>query len=91
MFKVMIEEILGIKPTLDGLVISPCIPNRWRLFKLRRTFRNAYYTIEVLNPRFVSQGIAEVVVDGKKMKSNLIPDFADEKRHHVKVVMGKSR
>jgi len=91
MFKVMTESILGIKPTFDGLLISPCIPNRWRLFKLKRNFRNAHYTIEVTNPRYVSQGIAEVVVDGKKIKSNLIPDFKDEKRHHVKVVMGKPK
>lgn len=89
MFKVMAEEILGIKPTYEGLLISPCIPSRWKLFKVRRTFRNAYYTIEVVNPRYVSQGIAEVAVDGKKVKSNLIPSFGDDKRHHVKVVMGK--
>ncbi|NQT95009.1 MAG: hypothetical protein HQ572_01020 [Candidatus Omnitrophica bacterium] len=91
MFKVMTEEILGIKPTYEGLLISPCIPNRWRLFKVKRNFRNAYYSIEVVNPRYVSQGIAEVVVDGKKMKSNLIPDFSDEKRHHVRVTMGKPK
>ncbi|MFC1808160.1 GH36-type glycosyl hydrolase domain-containing protein [Candidatus Omnitrophota bacterium] len=91
MFKMMTEEILGIKPTYEGLRISPCIPNRWRLFKVRRNFRNAYYNIEVLNPRYVSTGIAEVIVDGKKQKSNLIPDFGDEKRHHVKVIMGNPR
>lgn len=91
MFKVLAEEILGIKPTFEGLRISPCIPNRWSLFRVRRTFRNAYYTIEVTNPKFVSTGIAEVIVDGKKQRSNLIPDFGDEKRHHVKVIMGRSR
>jgi cellobiose phosphorylase len=91
MFKVITEEILGIKPTYEGLKISPCIPNRWRLFKLRRAFRNAQYTIEVINPRYVSQGIAEVIVDGKTIKSNIIPEFGDEKRHYVKVIMGKSR
>jgi cellobiose phosphorylase len=89
MFKIMAEDILGIKPTYDGLMISPCIPSRWRLFKVKRTFRNAYYSIEVLNPRYVSSGISEVIVDGKKQKSNLIPDFGDEKRHHVRVIMGK--
>lgn len=89
MFKVMVEQILGIRPVPEGLLISPCIPNRWKLFKVRRTFRSAYYTIEVLNPRYVSFGIAEVTVDGKKQKSNIIPAFGDEKRHHVRIVMGK--
>ena len=89
MFKVMVEQILGIKPVYEGLMISPCIPNRWKLFKVRRTFRNAYYTIEVLNPRYISHGIAEVIVDGKKQKSNIIPAFGDEKRHHVRIIMGK--
>ena len=91
MFKTLTEGILGIKPTLDGLLIDPCIPNRWKLFKVRRTFRNAYYNIEVINPRYVSHGIAEVVVDGKKMKDNLIPAFGDEKRHMVKIIMGKAK
>jgi cellobiose phosphorylase len=89
MFKVMVERILGIRPEYEGLRISPCIPNRWKLFKLRRSFRNAYYTIEVLNSRYVSSGIAEITVDGKEYKTNLIPAFGDDKRHHVKVVMGK--
>ncbi len=91
MFKVMTEEILGIKPTHEGFFISPCIPSRWKLFKVKRAFRNAYYTIEVVNPRYVSQGIAEVIVDGKKVKSNLIPAFGDDKRHHVKITMGKPK
>ncbi|MDD5504365.1 MAG: hypothetical protein PHV77_03510 [Candidatus Omnitrophica bacterium] len=89
MFKVMVEQILGIRPVPEGLLISPCIPNRWKLFKVKRTFRNAYYTIEVLNPRYMSSGIAEVTVDGKKQKSNIIAAFGDEKRHHVRIVMGK--
>ncbi len=89
MFKVMTEDILGIKPVYEGLLIRPCIPSRWKLFKVKRTFRNAYYTIEVVNPRYVSQGIAELIVDGKKSKSNIIPAFSDDKRHHIKVVMGK--
>jgi cellobiose phosphorylase len=89
MFKAMVEQILGIRPVHEGLMISPCIPNRWKLFKVRRTFRNAYYAIEVLNPRYVSSGISEIIVDGKKQKSNIIPAFGDEKRHHVRVVMGK--
>ena len=91
MVKVMIENILGIRPTSKGLLIDPCIPNRWGLFKVRRSFRNAYYTIEVTNPRFVSQGIAEITVDGEKMTSNVIPAYADDKRHLVKVVMGKPK
>jgi cellobiose phosphorylase len=91
MFKIITEEILGIKPTYEGLVVSPCIPSRWRLFKVRRTFRNAYYTIEVINPRYVCQGITEITVDGKKQASNLIPDFGDDKRHHIRVTMGKAK
>lgn len=89
MFKVMVEHILGVKPTFNGLEISPCIPSRWRLFRIRRTFRNAYYNIEVFNPNYISQGAVELTVDGKKMGSNIIPDFGDEKRHNVKVVIGK--
>ncbi len=87
--KILIEHILGIKPTYEGLLIEPCIPKRWRLFKVYRIFRGTRYIIDVINRKHVSSGVAEVGVDGKKVKSNILPIFKDEKTHYVRVTMGK--
>jgi cellobiose phosphorylase len=83
-----LDWILGIKPTIKGLLIDPCIPARWKKFKVRREFRGAVYLIEVLNPKAVSGGIKEIEVDGKKLSGNLLPDFSNGK-HVVKVILGK--
>ncbi len=87
--KILIEHILGIKPTYKGLLIDPCIPKRWRLFKVYRAFRGTKYIIDVINRKHVSSGVSEVVIDGKKAKSNILPIFKDEKTHYVRVTMGK--
>ena len=44
------QHILGIQPAYDGLVINPCIPASMREFTVCRKFRDACYTITVLNP-----------------------------------------
>jgi len=87
--KILTEHILGIKPTYNGLVIDPCIPKRWRLFKVSRSFRGTRYIIDVVNHRHVSSGVSEMMVDGKKVKSNILPIFRDDKNHYARIVMGR--
>jgi cellobiose phosphorylase len=41
------QWILGIRPTYDGLVVAPVIPERWSGFRVTRRFRGAVYHIEV--------------------------------------------
>ncbi|MGA3192203.1 MAG: glycosyl transferase [Candidatus Bathyarchaeia archaeon] len=88
MFKVATNWILGIRPQYHGLLVDPCIPTDWFNFKVIRRFRNAVYEIRVENPHHVSNGIKDVTVDGKKLKTSLLPSFADGKKHTVKITMG---
>ena len=80
--------ILGIKPQYHGLLVDPCIPKDWTKFTVIRHFRNAIYDITVQNPDHVSKGIKNVTVDGKVLKTSLLPSFMDEKKHIVRIVMG---
>jgi len=88
MFKVATNWILGMRPQYHGLLVDPCIPKSWADFKVIRHFRNAIYEIQVENPNHVSKGIKDVTVDGKKLKTSLLPSFADGKKHIVKITMG---
>ncbi|CCQ97006.1 putative phosphorylase [[Clostridium] ultunense Esp] len=81
--------ILGVRPTLEGLLVDPSIPKEWEGFTYRRPFRGATYTIEVKNPDHVNRGVKELYVDGNPVEGNLIPDLADGKDHHVLVIMGR--
>lgn len=44
------QFILGIHPSYDGLIIDPCIPSGLKEYRIHRRFRDAEYTITVLNP-----------------------------------------
>jgi len=87
-FYAVSQYMLGIRPEYDGLLIDPCIPTDWKVFKATRKFRGATYQIEVVNPNGKSTGISEVTVDGLPHKSNLIPVFGDGKEHKVKAILG---
>jgi len=45
--RVMNEWILGVRPTMQGLVVKPAVPARWGGFRAKRLFRGRIYDIEV--------------------------------------------
>jgi len=80
--------ILGIRADYKGLIVDPCIPEKWKGFSVKRTFRGSNYYITVRNPEHVNKGVKKMVVDGKPVSGNLIPAFKDKKDHHVEVELG---
>jgi cellobiose phosphorylase len=48
MYIAFTQYILGIKPTLKGLEIRPCIPEEWDGFKVVRLFRGCRYHINCM-------------------------------------------
>ncbi len=87
-FKVISQEILGVKPDWHGLKIDPCIPHGWDGYTLSRRFRGAVYEIEIRNPEHVCRGVKCVTVDGVGLEGNVLPAFADDKKHQVVVTLG---
>lgn len=87
-FLVISQNILGIKPDYNGLMIDPCIPSKMTGYKVTRGFRGDVYNIEIKNPDGVCKGIKSVKVDGKKIEGNIITPFKDGKEHSVEVIMG---
>lgn len=67
------QFILGIRPSYDGIEISPCIPKEWDGFKVSRKFRGADYEIEVKNPSHVNRGIARMTLNGVAVEGTSIP------------------
>ena len=87
-FVTISQSILGIIPDFDGLMVDPCIPSDWKGYTVSRSFRNAQYNIEILNPDHVCKGVKSVEVDGNTIDGNIIPAFGDGKTHTVKVTLG---
>ena len=82
------QHILGIRPALQGLLIDPCIPKKWKGFKVIRKFRGYTLKIEVKNPKHVSKGVAQIIIDGNKIEGNLIPVLEKGKIYDVMVTLG---
>ncbi len=80
------EYIYGVKPTLDGLVLSPCIPNEWEEVKIQRRFRDCVYNIRIDNSAKCGNKVKKVLVDGKEIQGNLV--YSKEKKVDVLVIMG---
>ncbi|MBI2416830.1 MAG: glycosyl transferase family 36, partial [Ignavibacteriales bacterium] len=81
--KNIVDWILGVRATVEGLKIDPCIPADWPGFTIKRFFRGTTYHIEVLN-----NGGQNVVIelDGQTLKSNIIP-VQSGTEVHVKVYL----
>ncbi len=80
------QFILGIKPTYDGLLIDPCVPQSAKEYTVCRKFRGGEYVITVKNPNGVQKGVKSITVDGKAISGNVVP--ATEGKHQVEVIMG---
>lgn len=65
------QHILGIRPTLEGLSISPVIPTGWKGFNAVRIYRGVKYEIMVV--RQGKGNYAHLEVDGKSLVGSLIP------------------
>jgi cellobiose phosphorylase len=65
------QYVLGIRPTLTGLLVKPVIPAKWSGFNAVRIFRGVEYQIRVEKGK---KGKASgVLVEGKLIEGNLIP------------------
>ena len=83
------QYILGIRPTLDGLAIDPCLPSSIKGFACERLYRGVRYHITVEKPDGVSKGVRSLVVDGETIKGNVIPLDAARAERSVTVLMGE--
>ena len=79
------QFILGIKPTYNGLLIDPCLPETAREYSVCRKFRGAEYLITVKNPQGVQKGVKSITLDGKPIDGNIIPCIQGQ--HIVEVMM----
>ncbi len=88
MYIIGTQYLLGIRPTLDGLILDPCIPSDWREYRVTRRFRGATLHTHVRNPKGVQTGVKEVRVDGRVIDGNTVRDFPAGGEMQIDVVMG---
>jgi cellobiose phosphorylase len=90
MYRVWLEDVLGVKKRGNRLTIDPVIPDWWEGFKIQLRHKDAIYEIEVLNPDHVQTGVAWMELDGKPVDEDYIPLDSEPIKHNLRVQMGNS-
>jgi len=65
------QWILGIRPTFDGLEVTPVIPSAWSGFEAVRSYRGVCYVIHV--ERIGPGNNIRLEVDGKAVEGTIVP------------------
>jgi cyclic beta-1,2-glucan synthetase len=89
MYRVWIEEILGLRVRGETLQIAPVIPGRWDGFTMTYRHGEAIYEIHVENPDHVERGITRVSMEGRTIPDGVIPLVRDLVKHRIVVRMEK--
>jgi len=74
----IVQWILGIRTTLEGLEIAPVIPTNWPGFTATRSYRGATYNIEIVRDG-AGNSIA-LTVDGVAIKGNVVTPPTDGRK-----------
>ncbi|TAK33170.1 MAG: DUF3131 domain-containing protein [Chloroflexota bacterium] len=88
MYRVWLEEVLGVKLRGNKLRLDPVIPADWTGFTIRCELRGARYEVRVENPDHVGRGVAWVEVDGQRQPGEAVTLQNDGGSHIVVVRLG---
>ncbi|MFV1956583.1 MAG: GH36-type glycosyl hydrolase domain-containing protein [bacterium] len=92
MYRVWIEDVLGIKVHGRELIIDPVIPAEWKEFEVTYRVDRSLYEISVQNPEGVNRGVVWIEVDDRRLEENVIQihRFGEKTEHRVLVRMGNT-
>ncbi len=85
MYQAGLEGILGFKRQGDKLVLKPCIPCRWKSYRLTYQYQTTQYVIIVENPRGRMTGCEKVTLDEKVLKEPVILLEDDGQVHTIRL------
>lgn len=68
-----VEGILGLRPDLEGITLSPSIPSSWDGLKIEKLFRGKKLLITIENKNHRESGCSSLQLNGQKLDGNYIP------------------
>ena len=83
----MVEGILGLRPTPDGLRIIPAIPSVWDGFTMEKTFRGKRLHIKVDNSAHHEGGVQRTLINGKEAAGEVLTDDMLHDGDRITVIM----
>ena len=83
------EGILGIRPGLSELVISPALPCQWEEVTIDRILRGKKLHVVIKNPEHVQSGVVRLFLNEEVMEGKRIPYEALKEENEIRVEMGE--
>jgi len=90
MYRLLVEELLGIGIEVDTMTFAPLIPALWPGFTLHYRYRNTLYHIRVVKTGEASTQVQSVILDGVKQADKSIRMVDDGLEHTTVVEAGSS-
>jgi cellobiose phosphorylase len=88
-YRLGLEDILGLTPVPEGVEIRPCVPRSWTEYEMRvRVGGGTTYRIVVRNPEGVQSGVAAATLDGERLERPVVHFVDDGETHEVDVLLG---
>lgn len=82
----MLNYVFGIKPSIEGLIIDPCLPKSWNNVSVKRVFRNKTYNINYW--QLAGPDDLKILIDGEEIEGNLLA-FDERNEYKVEVIISK--
>ncbi len=82
-----VEGILGLRPDLTGITLSPSIPKDWTHLEIRKDFRGKHLHIVIENPDRRESGCERLILNGQELDSNHIPADLLEDENEICLIL----
>lgn len=82
-----VEGILGLRPDLNGITISPAVPKNWKHLEIEKDFRGKYLHILIENPNKRETGHEKLILNGKELDSNYIPASLLKDKNNIQMIL----
>lgn len=82
-----VEGILGLRPEIGGIRISPSIPHAWEELEITKRFRGKELHILVKNPDHRQSGVQKITLNGEDLSGDFIQEHLLQERNDILVTM----
>lgn len=82
-----VEGILGIRPDLQGIKLSPSIPGSWEHLEIRKDFRGKRLHIFIENPNHRESGGEKLILNGQELPGNYLPANLLQENNEIRLIL----
>ena len=88
LYRLLVEDLLGMRLEVDVLTFAPLLPAGWPGFKLTYRYRNTFYHVEIRRTAPAAAAVRRVSVDGAEQPDLQIHLVDDGRERRVLVELG---